>query len=477
MKKPNIIFLIQDQMQQQVMQPSSGIQMPNLHSLMADGVQFSRAYTCNAICSPARASLLTGTLPHTHGMVDCTHTVPAYRAEFDASLDTLTAALHEEGYHVSYYGKWHIERSHRLERFGIEDYQTEKHMPAFPVTMKQRITLTTPGYSDKLVSGVFSEDTTHTEEYYIYNRAIEQIDARRKQNRPFCTFISTYAPHDPYCVPEEIYQMYEGRELPLPRSFDDAMTDKPDIYRRMREVLQCLTPEQYREVMRCYYSYCTLVDVQLGRLLDHLKETDLYDDTMIVFLADHGDLMGAHGLMMKTVPPFEEVYRIPLVMKLPGREMAGHKADFYINIYEIAPTVLELAGCRPLSGSHVGESMVPWLKGQRTDSHYAFAEFFGQRYAFTQRIYWQDGLKYVFNAFDWDELYDLNIDPDELVNRSDDQDYAESKKMLCTKMWEHIKRTGDETMLDAEYYPLRIAPVGPGKKQQDAMYSIYNKQF
>ena len=103
---------------------------------MEDSVVFDRAYASNAICSPSRASLLTGTLPHVHGMVDCTHTVPAYRAEFDDRLDTLTAALHDEGYHVSYYGKWHIERTHQLEKFGIDAYETEMHIPGFHVTME-----------------------------------------------------------------------------------------------------------------------------------------------------------------------------------------------------------------------------------------------------------------------------------------------------------------------------------------------------
>ena len=101
MNTPNIIFLIEDQMQRRVLEESSGCKLENMRTLMRDGVEFEWAYTCNAICSPARASLLTGTLPHTHGMVDCTHTVPAYRAEDDYSLDTLTNALHDGGYAMS----------------------------------------------------------------------------------------------------------------------------------------------------------------------------------------------------------------------------------------------------------------------------------------------------------------------------------------------------------------------------------------
>ncbi len=477
MKKPNIIFLIQDQMQYQVTQESSGCIMPNLHALMRDSICFERAHTCNAICSPSRASLLTATLPHIHGMVDCTHTVPSYRAEFDDSLDTFTQALKDGGYGISYYGKWHIERSHKLERFGIDTYETEMHIPGFPVTVVDKAVVKTPGYSDKMVCGVFSEDRTQTEEHYIFEKAIADIKARQEQERPFCCFISTYAPHDPYCVPREIYDMYKEMDIELPESFRDPMEDKPAVYRRMRKPLEQLSDEEYKKAKRCYYSYCTLVDIQIGKLISFLKEQRLYDQTMIVCMSDHGDMMGAHGLMMKSVEPFEEVYHIPLIMKLPNQERAGQKADFYINTYEVAPTVLELAGCRSLRGDQVGTSMVSWITGEKTDGHYAFAEFFGQRYAYTQRIYWQDNWKYVFNAFDEDELYDLEYDPGECKNLSEDSKYQEKKRELCKAMWEQIKRSGDRTLIDAEYYLLRFAPVGPGPKRQDDIYSIYNKKF
>lgn len=478
MNKPNVIFLIQDQMQQQVITEQSACLMPNLRLLMKDGVEFERAYSSNAICSPSRASLLTATLPHVHGMVDCTHTVPPYRAEFDDSLDTMTQAFCDEGYQVSYYGKWHIERTHQLEKFGIHTYETERDIPGFPVTVTDRVIVNhNPGYPEKMVCGIFSEDATFTEEYYIYEKAIAEIEQQRQVSKPFCTFISTYAPHDPYCVPEEIYDLYENVPLSLPTSFNDPMTDKPSIYRRMRVALSGLSEADYQKALRCYYSYCTLVDIQIGKLITYLREHDIYNNTMIVCLSDHGDMMGAHGLMMKSVEPFEEIYHIPLVMKLPYQQAAGTTVDFYINNYEIAPTVLELVGCRCLRGDRIGVSMVPWLKGKKMDKHYGFAEFFGQRYSFTQRIYWEDNLKYVFNAFSEDELYDLTVDPDELTNQNRNLAYRNKRDYLCGRMWEKVKESGDESLMDAEYFLLQIAPVGPGEKMQRDDYSIYNKRF
>lgn len=477
MDRPNIIFLIQDQMQAGVLNPQSGCRLPNLQALMRESVVFSRAHTCNAICSPARASLMTGVLPHVHGMVDCTHTVPAYRAEYDASLDTITRALHDEGYHVSYFGKWHIERTHELERYGIDRYETEMHIPGFGVTMRERLMLKTPGYPDKMVCGVFEEGEEATEERYIYGRAMETIEESRSSGKPFCTFISTYAPHDPYCVPAQIYDEYADAELTLPESYGDSMADKPAIYRRMRSALASLREEDFLTAKRCYYSYCTLVDRQVGRLTAYLKENGLYDSTLIVCMSDHGDMMGAHGMMMKSVECFEETYHIPLVMKLPQQRHAGETMDFHVTTCEIGPTVLDLAGCRPLKGSHIGESVRPWMEGKRTDGRMAYAEFFGQRFGYTQRITWEGNLKYVFNAFDYDELYDLEKDPHELCNLTDHPDYQEKKKALCAKMWEKIVETDDDSLADAGYFLMRIAPVAPVKKKGNSSYSMYNKSF
>ncbi len=181
--------------------------------------------------------------------------------------------------------------------------------------------------------------------------------------------------------------------------------------------------------------------------------------------------------MMKSVPCFEEIYHIPLIMKMPQQEKAGTTAGFYVGTPEIASTVLELAGCRKLKGKHIGESFLPWLKGEKIDKRHAFAEFFGQRFFYTQRIYWQDDMKYVFNAFDEDELYDLKNDPHELINVSKQADYQEIKRELCRQMWEIIKDTEDSTLADAEYYLMRFAPVGPGEKKQMGNYTLYNKTF
>ena len=120
--RPNILIMMSDQQQAQTVDPDCLCQTPNIDRISAGGMRFTRAHTVNAICSPARASLYTGVLPHTHGMVDCTHTVEDYRARFKADLPTWSQSLQAADYRTGYFGKWHVERSEKLERFGFDEY-------------------------------------------------------------------------------------------------------------------------------------------------------------------------------------------------------------------------------------------------------------------------------------------------------------------------------------------------------------------
>ena len=476
-KKPNIIFLMSDQMNFEVMAKDGQIKMPNLDRLREDAVSCNNAHTVNAICSPARASLMTGVLPHRHGMVDVTHAVPSYRAEYNYNLDTFSLALKQAGYSCSYYGKWHVERKHCLEQFGYDEWETEKDIPKTSLTPTRRSVLKgVNGYPDRVMGGTYSEGIEASEEYYCYSKAIDFIERHKNMEQPFFTFISTYAPHDPYTVPECICRMYDDVDIRLPESYWDSCLDKPRIYQRLRTVWDHTTEDDAKEIKRYYNSYCTLVDTQIGRLVSYLKENDLYENTLIVVLSDHGDFQGAHGLFCKGVGSFEEGYHIPLVMKFPCSTFKGDY-DGLVTTCDIGPTVLEAAEVRPILGNLDGISLLPALKGVSGGRKVAMAEFFGQRYAVTQRLVWKDHRKYVFNGFDFDEYYDLEKDPHELFNLAGDPRYRADVAELCTDMQREIALSDDTTMNEATYVMLRFAPVAPSKVAKQTQYEIYNKPF
>lgn len=473
----NIIFLISDQMQRRSVLEDPRRIMPNVEKLRADSIDFVNMHTVNAICSPARASMLTGMLPHNHGMVDCTHTVPKYRADFNAELQTLPQILKDNGYSICYYGKWHVERSYKLEDFGIDEYETEHDIPKASLTPVKRITVSTPGYRTSTVAGIYEEDETASEEHYVYSKAMDFIKRHADDDHPFCAFISTYAPHDPYVVPLSVYKMYDGISFDVPDNWDTGTEGKPSIYKRLHEVWSGLTDDEIKDVIRCYYSSCTLVDLQVRRLMDFLKESGLYDDTLIVFTSDHGDMAGSHGLFCKGVPAFEDVYSIPLLVKPSGTGLKPGECDVYADTCDILPTVVELAGIR-WQGKADGKSLVPYMEGKSSAGTYSLAEFFGQRYSYTQRIVWSDGYKYVFNAFDNDELYDLGKDPGENVNLAADPKYSGIKEKLCALMWKRIEETDDWSMRDAQYFLHRFAPVGPNDGDHlSSRFSMFNKAF
>ena len=474
MKQPNVLFLITDQQQAVTVDPASPCQMPNLDGLSAKGTRFTRAYTVNSICSPTRASLYTGMLPHTHGMVDCTHTVEDYRARFREGLTLWSQRLEQAGYRTAHFGKWHVERSNRLDEFGFAEYEpprsagfNEYHkslgLPPQSERFVKKHLVKQPGYRDCQLYGVIDGPPEETNEYYLYSRGIEFLrDAAQDGSRPWCLAISTTAPHDPYFAMKEYYDQYSPSDIEPPQSFNDDLRDKPNIYRRMQDVWRDMSWENFAEATACYYAICTLIDDQIGRILNVLEELGQMDETIIVFMSDHGDFMGAHRLMMKGVPAFEEAYKIPFIVRWPAEGLQGAVCDEPMSVVDVAPTLLEMTGAEPIENCE-GRSLVPFLKGQRPNNWQteAFAEFHGQRFFFTQRIMWGERYKYVFNGFDYDELYDLKDDPYELRNLSNDSAYRKIRDELAAQMWKRIHNTGDHNMFNSHYGTLRFAPVGP----------------
>ncbi len=475
-KKPNILFLMTDQQQAQTVF-SSACKTPNLKKFSEQGITFTRAYTPNAICSPTRASILTGVLPHTHGMYDCTHTVDKHRAEYDDSLPTWPQRLCETGYQTAYFGKWHVERSGELHRFGFQWYDKEDEINTLEksyrdyrteigLSLNCRIihgkTLGGNGYKNQLLYGITDEPADTSRPYFIYSKAIEFIEEKIDFSKPWCIFISTPEPHDPYIAYQEFYEKYNLQEISQPGNFSDDLSGKPNVLKRMQKVWQDLQWRDFAEAITCYYASCSLIDAQIGRILDLLKKKGELENTIIIYTSDHGDMMGGHRLFTKGITPYEEVYKVPLIIRTPNLPKLGNSCNHIVNIGGIGATILELTGCSPLPDRHF-PSFAPLLDDvtYKDWQDITFAEFHGQRYFFTQRILWEGQYKFIFNGFDFDELYDLERDPGEMHNLSEDPDYRNIKERMLRRMWELIWKTGDKTLINAHYWTLRFLDLGP----------------
>ncbi len=465
MPRPNLLFLMTDGQRADTVAPGTLCQTPYLDRLAATGVRFERCYAPNPICSPTRASLMTGLLPHSHGMVDCTHTVEPYRAELKADLPFWSQSLQAAGYHTSYLGKWHIERTGRLENFGFDTYKVagyhnllglvERHDP-----MRIRGGVQQKGYREFLLYGVVDGPVEATPEYQLYSDGIAFLEqAAREPDRPWVLFLSSEAPHDPWVVPRAYYERYDPADIPRPPSFDDDLADRPGIYRRLQGVWRQLDWPQFAQATACYYAYCSLMDDQVGRILAALQKLGFADNTIVVYTADHGDYLGAHRLMLKGVAAFEDAYRVPLILNAPGIPR-GKQIEQIVSLIDLAPTLVQLTTGKDFP-CH-GRSLLPLFSTRQSEwQSEAFAEFHGQRFFYTQRTLWRDNHKYIFNGFDEDELYDLAADPYEMRNLVHDPAYRSVLETMAARMWEITRQTGDFTMYQAQYGMFRFAPVGP----------------
>ena len=476
-KKPNILIIMADHANADSLRPTNQCRTPALDSISMEGTKFENCHTTNAICSPARASLMTSLYPSTHGVWDVTHAhtpewIDAPAGRFTHFADLLSDA----GYNNGYFGKWHVEQSDDLSNFGWHEYNVSVNNLMLDrrklgeegyheeVTLKNQITLQTDGYDDLLLSADISGESNIS--HPAFNEGISFIEKHlndKGRDVPFTCFISVLEPHDPYLAPEEIIDTYDIDQISLSPSFHDTLDTKPEVLKRMHSVWSGLTDYEWKRIMASYYSSVTYIDSQIERVVNLLRNNDIYDDTLIIFTSDHGDMLSAHGLLTKGVATgYEEVYNIPLIIKPPHGGHIDQTKDIKVSTVDIAPTLLEYAGLQFNNEIH-GKSLKSVLESNHNPQDWkrCHSEFFSQRYMYTQRITWEDNWKYIFNPGGVDELYDLNEDPFELNNLASDKDSRSVLIAMATTMWEEVDRIGDTTLLNSNYPTLRTAPIGP----------------
>jgi arylsulfatase A-like enzyme len=403
---------------------------------------------------------MTALFPSTHGMWDCTHTQRREWVDVPASRFTyFSHHLERAGYCNAYFGKWHVEQSSRLEDFGWHEYDLRCGNARGRPVPGTEVIVPREGYRDYLLAAVSEEPHTHP----AFDRGIEFLRRRAGADQPFFCVVSTTEPHDAYVPPRRFFEQYDPGRIRLSPTLRDPVDGKPEVVRRLRAVWQDLTGEDWRKIAACYWAVVSFLDGEVGRILDILKETGQDERTIVVFTADHGDMMGGHGLLTKGIgTPYEEVYNVPLIVRIPGLSPRGEESRFLLSTVDIAPTLLDLCGADPLPAAQ-GRSFRPVLEGTADPADWqdAYAEFFGQRFMYTQRIAWHANWKYVFSPGGIDELYDLNSDPHERINLAGDPARRDVLVDMVKRMWRRMEAIGDESLFNTHYATLRTAPVGP----------------
>ena len=441
----NILYLLTDQLRFDALSCNGApiCKTPEIDKLARNGVNFDCAYTANALCTPARASILTGVYPHKHGQLD---NMGNFNGVFDCQVlkkKGYPEYLKEQGWKTGYIGKWHLPECGNKDIWSFDEWETEENFEQYLIDKgivyemgKSEVQPLEWGENAPFYGkSVLGPEDHH--DGWVAERTCRILDKFSMSKDPFVLCAAFHGPHFPYAVPEPYYSMYCPDEVPRWENFNEMFENKPIVQQKelMRWNTAQLTWKDWQKVIAAYWGYCSYIDSLVGKIMEHLDELKLTEDTMIVFSADHGDMLGSHRLFNKGFNMYEEDNHIPLIISCPGKEK-GIRQEAFVSIVDIMPTFLDFAGCE-IPEEVQGKSLKPLLDGGIPENWRTeiFCEFNGyESTLLTSRMVRTKKWKYVYNPFGDDELYDMDSDPGELRNLADLKGFTHVLRRMKTKM-------------------------------------------
>ncbi len=416
--RPNVLLLLADQLGAEWL-PAYGhplVRAPNLDELAGTGVLFDNAYCPFPLCAPSRASIITGLLASRTEVFD-------NAAEMPASLPTLAHHLRASGYRTTVAGKMHFVAPDQLH--GFEERLTTDVYPAdfdwtpdWSLPAGERLpwyhtmeAILTPAQCAASMQMDYDEEVA----FHATRRILDF--ARDPERRPFFLTVSFTHPHDPWELRPHYFQLYDPAEIELPAVATIPFEEADPYSRRLREMIGIdeigLTDEQVRRARHGYFAAISYVDERIGEVLDALRSAGLEDDTIVVFTADHGEMLGERGLWYK-MAFFDPSARVPLIVRLPGA--APRRVTDPVSLLDLVPTVLELTG-EKVPADLDGVSVAPLVRGERAErGGPVLAEYLAEGVSRPAVMVRQGRWKFVHSPGDADQLYDLEADPRELEN-------------------------------------------------------------
>ena len=485
-RPPNVLCCLTDQERYDYTAPAGpAVETPTYDRLTREGMRFDQAITPISICTSARASLLTGQFPHGHGMVNNSHEADAIRATLPADVETFSAVLADAGYTCTYTGKWHVDRERGPGGVGFtylggsdrhhddidEAFRRYRRDLGYPVDETEfSEAVYTHGDEGTFVAAKTPVPVEATRAYFIAERTIDTIEAHATgaslepvghsqegktsptdaaAGTPFFHRADFYGPHHPYVVPEPYASMYDPDEIDPPASYAETFAGKPAVHERFLEYrgVAGFDWPVWAEVIAKYRGFVTMIDEQVGRVLDALDEHGLAGETLVVHTADHGDFVGGHRQFNKGPLMYDDTYRIPLQVRWPGVVEPETTCEAPVHLHDLAPTFCDVADVAIPASFH-GRSLRPMLEDSGdVPADWpapAFAQYYGEEFGlYTQRMVRTPDYKFVYNGPDRNELYDLRGDPAELTNLIDHPDYADQRVRLERELTDWMRRVDD----------------------------------
>ncbi|GHU75350.1 sulfatase [Clostridia bacterium] len=454
-KRPNILFLFSDQHRYDAVSANGCAicQTPAIDRLAMEGMSFNRAYTAVALCTPARATIMSGLFPHNHGQLA---NIGNFNGVFDRQIlnkPRLNHFLKQQGYQVGIAGKWHLPEGGNCGLWDVDRWHTEgeyhRKLRDKGIDFEQgrsnvqrlEWTGSAPFYGPSVLT---AENCFET---WVADSVIGMIDQFSQSDAPFMIHSNFFAPHFPYAVPKPFDTMYDPSDIPMWNNFNDMFVNKPTVQQSemLRWNASHLTWPDWQKAIAAYYGYCTYMDTQIARILDALDARGLSENTLVIYTADHGDMLGSHRIFNKGMNGYEETHHIPFFARCPGRIAPGTKCDEFISLVDIMPTLLDTAGCLDKPQMD-GCSILPLFTGDvpsdwRKDIFY---EFHGYEPALcsiraVRTVKW----KYIYNPCSEDELYDMETDPGEINNLAPMRAFKHVLRRMKLLMVKWLNETGD----------------------------------
>jgi choline-sulfatase len=443
-KQPNILVIMVDELAPQFM-PDYGhhlVQTPNISRLAARGTVFDNAYTNSPLCAPARASFMTGRLSPDINAYD-------NGAELPASLPTIAHFLRSLGYQTSLIGKMHFIGPDQLH--GFEERLTTDIYPAnFSWTANWSASLTEPSPAGATVRPVLeagpcirSMQMDYDDE--VSNKSVQKLyDLARvgEGDKPFFVVSSFTHPHPPFTIHEKYWDMYDHDEIDLPKIAEIPLKQKDAgsqyLYFSHQYNSYPINDEDVRNARHAYYAMITYTDILIGKLLDTLEETGLEDNTVVVFVSDHGEMLGERGMWYK-MSMFEHSVRIPMIFS--GTGIAQGRREDNASLIDIVPTLIELAGGKVenMPVKFAGRSLKRVITGDYSGKHdrdgkdaAVVSDFSAGGAPGPVRMVRQGSYKLILTYGYEPLLFNLEEDPQEMNNLAKNPAHAKTLAQLQT---------------------------------------------
>ncbi|MCM4166165.1 sulfatase [Arenibacter sp. H213] len=429
--RPNVLVLLTDQWRAQATGYAGdpNISTPHLDSLAAISVNFKNAVSGMPVCSPFRASLLTGQRPLTHGVF-------MNDVQLDTNAVTIAKVFHKEGYDTGYIGKWHLDGHGRLQNVA-----PGKRRQGFQFWKGNECT---HDYNES----VYYDNEDPTRKIWDGYDTFEQTDAaigyikeRKLADNPFMMILSYGTPHAPYhTAPLEYRNRFDPKKILLRRNVPDSLK------------------ERVKKDLAGYYAHIAALDDMIGKLIKNLKDTGQFENTIIVFTSDHGDLLGSHGAYKKQ-QPYDESVKVPMLYYIPDNlKIVAGERDALMNSEDIMPTLLSLCNIS-IPNTVEGIDYRPYLEGKEEVGHATLlscVQPFGQwsRSQHGGREYRAIKTQQYTYARDLNGpwlLFDKINDPYQLNNLVGNEGYASVQDAMEKLLSHRLKETGDEFLPGMEY--------------------------